>query len=356
MSNKKIAILFLSFIFLTSFLTHCTGQKETENKKKEPYDWHFDTSILRNSALTKQNLMQARPDGDGFQEVTFENEDRARLTGLLLERENARATIIFSHGFCPGGKEIFAPFVKIAPQDCNLLFVDQKGYGQSPGPGVLSRMKQYGRDNYKDITGAIDFMKNRNNLPNIVFGWCSGAFNATTAVLKSQEEKKINERNIKGLIFDSGFSSILDVADIPMNHIKKNYVPSFFTKFYSGTKKEKFRKARRSYICKFATLIATSFLRVLELFIRPPVVRRNPQTILTDKVRSLRTPVLVIHSEDDKLSRWENVRSMVDNIPNKKRWIIEQGRSSHANHHLKLKEEYKTEMRNWIGDVLRENT
>jgi len=316
--------------------------------------WHFDTKILRDRKATKVKLLE-----EGFQEVTFTTEDGYQLTGLFLERENAKATISFFHGFCPGGKEGFAPFVKIAPQDCNLLFVDMRGYGDSQGPKFLPNLKNYGRDDYKDVECVAEFVKEKTNgKPQIIFGWCSGAFHTTTALLKMKEKmvgekKKDEDLNIKGLVFDSGFGSIEQIATAPLHHIKNKFVPNLLTPLYGGDRK----KAKESALCRFTSYCFSVFMHIAGLFILPPIIKREPKTNLFDKIQKAdQTPILVIHAENDKYAPWKKQQKLVEKIPQRTVWLIEKGKSSHAENHLKVKNEYKRKMGTWMAHTLQSQT
>ena len=90
MKIKKILLLQLLFIFL---LTH-TSKEELASKEKLGDSWHFDTTILRNNKLTKEKLLH-----ENFKEISLTTKDNIVLSALLLERKDAKCTIIFSHGF-----------------------------------------------------------------------------------------------------------------------------------------------------------------------------------------------------------------------------------------------------------------
>lgn len=344
MQTKKLTfILLINFLLAYSCTCICT-----ENLGDS---WHFDSKTLRDPQLTKKKLIE-----DGCKQVYFENEGKTKLSGLFLERKDARATIIFTHGFCPGGKEAFAPFLKLAPDYCNLLFIDLKGYGESEGPNMLYNINNYGSEEYKDILGAIKFVNTNEttkNTPVIVFGWCAGAFNSATALTKLQasstpSDNKIKNSHIKGLIFDSGFGSISEISDVPKKHIQESYLPGVFAKFYSGNKK----RASQSYICQLTILMLAPLFKILEFFIKPQIQKREAQTNLYDKIQDLKTPVLIIHSQDDTYAKWDNVKELSDSIPNKEIWLIEKGKSGHANNHLKVKQEYKDHLQAWTDAIL----
>jgi len=339
MKAKKKLFLYLLLLYLSSF-------KLTTAEEKIGSSWHFDTKILRNIKLTKQKLIEE----DNFKEINILSENKIKLGSVFLERERAKATIIFFHGFCPGGKEVFAPFVKIAPQNCNLLFVDMRSYGESNGPNFFLNLKNYGENDYKDIENTVKFIhKKTNGLPILIFGWCSGAFHSATALIKLKETNICDTLNIKGLIFDSGFGSILQISESPIFHIKHKYTPKLIAPLFGGNKK----RARKSLICKFTSFCLSSCLKFAGLFILPSIKKRESRTNLYDKINKIgNTPVLLIHAQDDQYSPWQLVKPLLKKITNKDIWLIEEGKSSHAENHLKQKEEYQVRLKNWVDKVL----
>jgi len=334
---------FLFTLLLTIFTTTYTGEE------KLGASWHFDVNILRDKKITKQKLLE-----DGFVQVAFEsfsenkNERPITLQGLFLRKKNTKCTIIFSHGFCPGGKEKFAPLVKLAPDYCNLLFIELRGHGESEGPHFISRVKHYGKNEYKDIFGAIKFaQKETDNKPIIIFGWCSGAFHSATTLLKMKNKAK--KANVKGLIFDSGFGSLMEISQVPYFHIRNSFTPGLFVKWYDGDKK----RASQSYICKFTYhFLLKPLMWGIDLYTKPSIRKREPKTNLYDKISNLYFPTLFIHAADDQYAPWEHVKKLVEATPEKELWLIQEGLSTHATNHLKVKMEYKKRMYKFIEKLI----
>ena len=343
----KIKKTLLSSLLLTiCLITHASKEKLGES-------WHFDVNILRDKKITKQKLLE-----DGFVQVEFESVSKKEsenkqdkpvtLQGLFLQKKDAKCTVIFTHGFCPGGKEKFAPLVKLAPDYCNLLFIELRGHGESEGPSFIPRVKHYGKNEYKDIFGAIKFVqKETDGKPIIVFGWCSGAFHCATTLLKMKIEAK--QANVKGLIFDSGFGSLMEISQVPYFHIRNSFAPGLFIKWYGGNKKQ----ASQSYICKLTYhCLLKPLMWGIELYTKPSIRKREPQTNLYDKIDKLAFPTLFIHAIDDKYAPWENVKKLVNTAPEKELWLIQEGLSAHATNHLKVKEVYKEKMHVFINNLI----
>jgi len=335
------------FFTLLALVTICLTAQASEEKLGE--SWHFDVNILRDKKRTKEKLLQ-----DGFAQVDIQSfkedvkEKSLTLQGLFLERKDAKATIICTHGFCPGGKEKFAPLVKLVPEYCNLLFIELRGHGESEGPSFICRVKNYGKNEYKDIFGAIQFAQSKtNNKPIVIFGWCSGAFHSATTLLKMEQEAKT--ANVKGLVFDSGFGSLMEISQVPYLHIKNSYTPSLFVKWYNGDKK----RASQSYMCKLTYhCILKPLMWGIEFWTKPSIRKREPQTNLYDKIGQLHFPTLVIHAQDDQYAPWENLKKLVDAIPEKDLWLVPEGTSVHATNHLKVKEEYKDKLHQFIKKLI----
>ena len=335
MNIKKIFYIQLFFVLLTNCM----------QEAKLGSSWHFNAKILKNKKTTKNKLLQ-----EGFQQISFTSTNNMNIVGLFREKKDATCTIIFSHGFCPGGKELFAPFVKLAPKYCNLLFLDLRSAGESDGPNMFWKMRNYGKTDYQDIINAIHFVnKKTSGKPIIIFGWCSGAFNSATALIHLKDDLKA--LNIQGLIFDSGFGSIIEMAHVPFIDLDKKYIPKFVLTLYRGDKK----KAKQSYICTFSTFFCKSLLHGLSLFVKPPIKKREPKTNLYDKIQNISIPIFFIHAEDDEYAPWQHTQKLVEITPQKSLWLIKPGKSRHATNHLKQKEQYQQKLHQWLQSIFTKN-
>jgi len=230
--------------------------------------------------MSPEKLQQIQPQIEKIgaelaqQNKIIEKSEKIKIASLFLDRgPQARATIIFTPGFCPGYKESFAPFVKLAPKDCNLLFLELRNHGESTGKSFCSNVtsfltpgscaqevpcpsiggcgtpaslkniglvlgaKDYGKHEHKDILGAImNVSKKTQGKPIILFGWCAGAFlSARTLVRAKQlqpfdkaqgrEDNFLKQYNIQGLIFDSGFVSLKTMMENTKNHKDHKMLP-----------------------------------------------------------------------------------------------------------------------------------
>jgi len=362
--------------------------------------WHFNTTVLNNPQLIRQNLKEDAPrEGYEYQEVDFHpvNDQNKTLKGIFLERPNARATIIFTPGFWPGLKEKFATFVKIMPKDCNLFFIELINHGQSDDYSCCSsvatcctpscclnnpalqmpscfnisglncmkcsfcklikfalNLKKYGTEEHLSIIGALDYTAEKTNRkPIVLFGWCAGAFHSARTLLKLKEfsqkadQNLIEAYNIQGLIFESGFGSLTDMIKGLYLFMNKKVIPGCM----GGGQSSGFLGKIKSALRFLGTGLSNLLLKGLEFWVRPALEKNHAETNLYDKIHLLEDlPIFVSHSEGDELSGWRKTKQLVDRMQNKELWLTPG--SSHATKHLKHKDEYKQKMKDWLDKII----
>ena len=295
----------------------------------------FDTTFLSQYDKVAKILVEEK----GFTKVQFTATDGLKLSGLMRIVPNAKSNIIFCAGFYPGLKEGLATFIELAPKDANLLFFDARGHGKSEGylfGYSLLGIKDYGKADYKDIISAVQFMHEKDAKQTFIHGVCAGAYHAAKA-MKQLEEYKNNQYNVKGIIFDSGFSSLLSVADIPQKHFREKVVPGWLRSWYKNKSKEEIQK---TLPCKILSSLIVSALNTLSYFVLPSVKKRSQELDITNDIGTLSSPILIIHSKDDAYSPIENITKLAQVVKNKCCWWIEE-KSEHASHHLKHTQKYK---------------
>ncbi|EKD23411.1 MAG: hypothetical protein ACD_82C00056G0001 [uncultured bacterium] len=303
-----------------------------------------------------------------------QNQPATTIKSLFLERPNSRATIIFTPGFWPGNKECFAPFVKIAPQDCNLLFLELGGHGESPSKSCCSNassclgtpdygcclpglpewltnnslckganfflgLKEYGLHEYNEIIAAISHTSQQlaQGKPIILFGWCAGAFISARTLIKlremsTTENDLIKNFNIQGLIFDSGFASIADIMPNAKGYIKKTFLKGIF-----------------SSIADF--IVNWLVIAPAKLIFGPSIRENNLEINLYDKIQTISDiKTFFIHSTNDSLAPIEKIKTLSNNITNKEFWETEG--DHHAKNQLVYKEQYKTKLTDWLNNTI----
>lgn len=300
-------------------------------------DWrvspYFDTKFLTRYDEVSRALVQK----EGAQEGFFMTEDAVSINYLWIKRPHARYTMVCCSGFWPGRKEGLATFYAMMPDDCNLLFFDARGHGKSGGK-FLSRIWGYGSQEYKDVIGALHFAAKQQPCPLILYGVCAGAFHAVHAVLHLQERGMMHRAlHIKGLIFDSGWSSMAEASH------------TAFASEVDGVLRKTFKEF--PWLYRSTNAVASGVLSAAHFCIARPVLYwRRHELSLEDKVNMLDLPVLYIHAESDQYARIEPVKALAEHTPHATYWWIKE-QSKHACHHLKLKEQYRDTLLGFIDGV-----
>lgn len=321
---------FLVFTILLSFSTQCT----------ENFEQFYTASFLKNNAAVHACLKE-----HGFSETTFKTPDNLTLHGLFLSRPNATCNIIVCAGWLPGKKEGMATFYDLLPHDCNILFFDARGHGNSDG-SLLWKLWEYGVHEYKDILGAISYLNGTNSLPIIIVGICSGAFNAAHALVALAKHNKIDSSHVKGLVFDSGWGSVSEIArTAPPAGIEKRLI-NLLKAIYTSK-----HQIKQSYIFKLCSLLTHMTYRLSYHACTKHITNYYERiTTLFDKIHHISTPILFIHSHDDTYAIKSDAIKLSKLAPHTICWWIKQ--SFHAKHHLIHKELYKKKLQNFITTII----
>ncbi len=325
----KIEFSFL-VIMLFSFYCYVIPHKEQ----------FYSKSFLKNYKATRTALKDIN-----FKKITFTTTDNLKLVGLFLSRSDATCNVIICAGWLPGRKEGMATFYDLLPEYCNILFFDARGRGESEG-SLIWNVWRYGVDEYKDIIAAISWINNNNELPIIIGGTCSGVFNAAHAILHIIKNNTLEQSRIKGLIFDSGWGSVIAMSQSSaIANIKKYFIKTAV--FIEGTKK---KIAQKKFYTTSYSFIISCFKIIHRLCAKPLIISYEKTTNLFDKIHQITIPILFIHSYDDTHAAFSNVYKLAKLTPNKQCWWIET--SSHAKHHLIHKELYKEKVIAFIENVI----
>ena len=305
---------------------------------------YFDTTFLREYKLVAKALIEK----EGFKKVSFTSSDGVELGGLFLERPNATCTVIFCTGFYPGRKESLAPHLKLVPNNCNLLFLDARGHGDSAGP-FISSLHSYGKNEYKDVVAALDFIQSKNNLPIIMHGTCAGTFHISRALIRLHQTSNLEKYNIKGFIFDSGVTSIMQASHAVPHHLKEKTLAQLLTLLYKHDTKKEVKKRLLYKLLRFTLASSMDFVRwsYEQLFIK----HYEEETKLANKMDNIACPVLFIHSYDDTYVPISIIMELADETKQPTCWWIEQP-SSHTNHHLKYPKEYQKRLVAFFDEIL----
>jgi pimeloyl-ACP methyl ester carboxylesterase len=328
-----------SFLFITTLFFSSLQLAATEPKKEccAKSDF-FNTKFLTDYDTVAKALVNE----EGFKPVSFCATDNVKLEGLFKKVENAKRTIIFCAGFFPGKKEGLATFAKMVPENVNILFFDARGHGNSQGR-FWTNVHNYGVDEYKDVQGAVEFVRKSDETnPITIFGTCAGAYHAAIAVAQTDCKKA----KIDGLIFDSGFPSMLKVKTVPGRHLKEKVWPPLLRKWlYKNDTKE---QVKQRYLCRFVSYVTNQIFKGLSAILTKRYELREKTMNLINRVKEISCPVLYIHSQDDDYSPIDAIKQLADQTTTKECWWIEKP-SEHATHHLKHTAEYQAKLQAFIN-------
>ena len=300
---------------------------------------YFNTSFLIHYDQVFANLIK-----DGFREVYFPSEDNLRINGLWLQREPASYNILLCAGFYPGRKEGLAAFYHLLPQNCNILMFDARGHGLSEG-AFFSKLALYGANEYKDIIGALQFIRKENNKPIILLGMCAGAYHCIKTVDYIENTGQHTLAPF-GLILDSSILSITDAIEVPKKYFLHSILPNILRKkLYPNKTKAAIKKCWLYTLCSLCTV---PFLTVLEYLFRPCTLLRNDLLDLKPLCNKIKIPTFFIHAQNDTFAPCNIVQKCGENAF--KSWWPEQ--AEHACIYLQHKHEYQAHLEAFICDIL----
>lgn len=332
--NKHFSLFLISFCGIVVSLAameapkpqNSIWEKDTSTFNKSQF---FDTSFINNYDAVGNKLC----DEKGFTRITFQSTDGLTLHGYLRITDDAPFSMILCSGFYPGRKEGLSTFVEFVPEKTNMLFFDARGHGNSQGR-FMTNIHNYGVDEYKDVHGALQCMhKNAPTKPIIVYGICAGAFHAARALTLLSDEQK-QQFSIKGFICDSGFSSIVNTADVPLVHLNEKVILSWF--HTKGASKE---ETKKKWGYRLTCFCVSTWMSILRYFVEPSLRTHDSSINLQKSIHNIPCPILFIHSEDDTYAPIVNAQKLADTCSQKECWWIQEN-SEHAIHHLKHKETY----------------
>lgn len=302
-----------------------------------------DTKLLKNYAQVRQLLKQ-----EGFKEIYFQTPDKLWLNGLFLSRPNALCNVVVCAGWLPGRMEGMATFYSLLPQDCNILLFDARGHGKSKGP-LFSKVWRYGIDEYKDIVGALACLQHINQLPVFLCGICSGAYNCARALIELKKHKMDHCYPVKGLIFDSGWGSVIKIAStIVISGVRARLFSCIkhFTKKYGALQNTVHRVG--DGVMSFVRLVYGLFFN---LALKPFMIWHTEKTDIFSKMHLISCPVFFIHSREDDYACRKGIMSLIGAVPFKKVWIVDD--SYHAKNHLIHQQKYQHKVAVFIKRCLK---
>lgn len=95
---------------------------------KEAYDFGIK-ALYRDSFLNQENVF------DGFKKIKIKNHKGLLLQGYLLEKENAKQTLLIAHSFQKSSQDMkpYIDFFESLFNQMNILLIDANAHGNSDG-------------------------------------------------------------------------------------------------------------------------------------------------------------------------------------------------------------------------------
>ena len=287
--------------------------------------------------------------GQGFEHHQVTTDDQYILDTLFLHRNNALLTVIICNGLCCV-KESMATLYHILPNDCNICFFDARGHGKSSG-SLLASLWRYGIDDYKDILAIIAFVQSKiHYTPIVLYGSCAGAFNATHALLHLKRQNMLISSNIKGLIYDSGWGSRIEIFNTAGKAKLDKIAKKIALRFISKTQQQ---LLAASHPVRFLKFVSDHIINFLSIAIVTPLLQSTEQeNNLYDKIGLLAMPIFFIHSIDDAWAPFAHAQQLAQNAQAAHLWWIT-APSLHSCHHLIHTDEYQKNVANFCSSLLK---
>ncbi len=257
---------------------------------------------LQEGALAAEHWRRVQP----FETVAIQSRDNLRLVGHYLPCPGAERTVLLVHGWRGSWERDMAPFGPfLQEQRCNLLFVDQRGHGESEGKylgfGVLERY---------DCLAWIHYLQEREpELPIYLLGCSQGA---ATVLMTSGFDLP---EQVRGIIADCGFLSPEEQIATTLRdwwHLPKQ--PFLFVA-------DRICRHRAGYSCRdYSTLEA---------------------------MKTNRTPVLFVHGSEDRFVPVSNTLRNYQACQAEKDLLLVKG-ARHIQSYLLGGDPYREKLRTWF--------
>lgn len=307
------------FFLLLFFLGGCNNPEDSLPSEQFPYT---NTKFLKKRKSVRKHLCKYNE----FCPVSFTSEDVIMLKGLFRQNPNAQATIIGFAGFYPGKKEGLALFAQLFDEaKYNVLLVDARGHGQSAGQWL--NLRYFGRDEYRDVIAALEYVHEQTDKPIIIYGLCAGGFHAAKALIHLKPAY-IKQLQVRGLVFDSGWASVCEIKSHAVHQEIKRRIPTRFLQWI------------------ISALVDIGYYLFFQLSFQETDKKFN----LRNMIERIDIPVFYIHSETDQYSPVKWCEELSQKTKNKQCWILPEGR--HAHLHLQYPEQLGKNVNHFLKRVL----
>lgn len=274
---KIIKLFCLSIILICVALGFVTFLSVKKMCFRQPVMQEQQQKIEKN-----RDLLHIQYHAQPFQVKT---EDSIEISGVLIQREQAKRVVIICHGYTRT-KEMMINFIDVF-SDAHVILFDFRGHGDSGGDIIT-----FGCHEGKDIAAVVAWLQNHNiihNLPLIGFGCSMGG-----ATLLGATAHGIP---FDGLIIDSTFAYLYE--QIAHVFTRKTHLPRIPCMFFSQW------WFRYLASCDIGTI--------------------NP----AEYAQQITCPVLIIHSKDDDFTPINHAYAIYDNLVGAKKLHVVHG-AEHA--------------------------
>ncbi|MGZ6250436.1 MAG: alpha/beta hydrolase [Candidatus Chromulinivorax sp.] len=312
------------------FFTYIATQKSIviEQSKEITADF-YNIEFLRNSPAVQKVLEQK-----GFIEIDIITQDNLKINTTILDQhqeKDIQATLISMPGFVPGNKEgMTTLYAMLEDQPYNFMFIDSRGHGKSDGELLtFNGIKEYGKHQYLDIVAAVQYIAEYNKKHNIksdiiLHGLCSGAFHTIKAVHYLQQNNPEAYRCIKGIVLDSGWPSIVAIAETVLAAEAASRCKTYNMPFLEWP-------------------VAGMLKATYRLFFKK---EHKKQTPITYHIQSIEQPIFFIHAENDTFVSAHHTHQLAAQSQKPTIWLVKD--CDHVNNHIKYKDEYAEKLNNFI--------
>ncbi|NBV40691.1 alpha/beta hydrolase [bacterium] len=325
---KRSTLIYCIVLFFVGHTLYTLFAEHKENFATE--NEFFNIGFLHNTLAVRERLTQ-----DDFADVSFTTSDNIHLAGLFLDKskkEKIKGTILCCAGFHPGLKEGMSTYYALVKDEpYNVLLYDARGHGQSDGSFYsLSGLAYYGQHEYLDVIAALEWIQKYNELhkikePIFIIGLCAGAFHATRAIATLKEANPKLYTNIKGLIFDSGWGALYEIAPTTIN----------------GELEKRLKRSHAKWLVH-----TPLYYMIASVYYTLFYYTHAQCPTIHEPLAQIDTPILFIHAHNDKHVPIRVIEPLTQNCKNGSTWFIQE--STHACHHLKHAQDYKKNLLEFV--------
>ena len=238
-----------------------------------------------------------------YEEVIFKSTDGIKLSGWFISNKKTKAAIIVMHGY-PADKANLLDIADFLAKDFSVFLFDFRSFGRSEGSYTTA-----GALEKNDLLGAIEYLDKEKSITKVgLYGFSLGGAVALMA----------NNSNVKAIVTDSAYARLSDI-------VKHMYSIFFIFKYFLA------------YLTKLYGV----------LFLKINIDGINP----VDNIKSIKAPILLIHSEKDSQIPVEEAYLLHDAKKNSELWIVDG--AGHGMIHSLNPEEYKKRVISFFKENLK---